>query len=282
MRRSPMRCAVDPPEKGLPPLVIDLHLHLLHGVDDGATDLAASLAMIVRAAELGFDRLVATPHLDGPLSERYRSLVAERLAELVPRAAELGVDVVTGFEHKLSPDLASRLEAGEGSTLGGSTAVLVELPFQGWPLSTDQALFDLMSAGYRPVLAHPERYQAVQDNPDLALDLAERGVLHQLTFGSITGLFGKPAMRVSELLLERDAVAVLASDAHSAGQRYVAVSQGRQRAEELIGRDRVRQLTVDNPAALLSDSPLPESVFEGAEARRPGVLTWARRMLVKG
>lgn len=271
--------------RGTLPPVIDLHLHLLHGIDDGARDLDASIAMVARAAELGFDRLVATPHLDGRLSPSYRGLVADRLAEISPIADDMGVAVMTGFEHKLAPDLAARLAGGEGSTLDGSTAVLVELPFHGWPNYTDHALFDLMSAGYRPVLAHPERYAAFQEDPELAIGLAERGVLHQLTFGSITGLFGKAAMRVSELLLERDAVSVLASDAHSAGQRYVAVSQGRQRAEDLVGEDRVRQLALDNPAALLAGRPLPESVFAGVahgDARRPGMLTWARRMLVKG
>lgn len=265
--------------------MIDLHIHLLHSVDDGAPDLSASLAMISRARELGFGRLVATPHLDGWLSPAYRTLVEERLAELVPHAAEMGVEVLAGYEHKLAPDLASRLLAGEASTLGGSSAVLVELPFHGWPLYTDQALFDLLSAGYRPVMAHPERYSAVQENPELAIELAERGIPLQLTFGSITGLFGKGAKRVSEILMERDAVTVLASDAHSAGQRYVAVSQGRQRAEDLMGVERVRQLAHDNPAALLADLPLPPSLFSEADLTsggRPGMLTWARRMLVKG
>ncbi len=265
--------------------MIDLHIHLLHSVDDGAPDLAASLAMVARARELGFGQLVATPHLDGRLTDEYRAAVLDRLTEIRPRAAQMGVDVVFGFEHKLVPDLTARLQAGEPSTLGGSSAVLVELPFHGWPLYVDQALFDLMTAGYRPVLAHPERYGAVQEDPELAIELAERGISLQLTFGSITGLFGKGAKRVAEVLLERDAVTVLSSDAHSAGQRYVAVSQGRQRAEDLVGVDRVRQLAHDNPAALLADLPLPESVFSGAgsaESGRAGVLTWARKMLVKG
>ena len=265
--------------------MIDLHIHLLHSVDDGASDLSVSLAMVERARELGFSHLVATPHLADRLAPDYHALVIERLVELRPRAAARGVEVMFGYEHKLAPDLAERLRSGESSTLGGSTAVLVELPFHGWPLYTDQALFDLMTAGYRPVLAHPERYSAAQENPDLAVELAERGISLQLTFGSITGLFGKAAKRVSEILLERDAVTVLASDAHSAGQRYVAVSQGRQRAEDLVGAERVRQLAHDNPAALLADLPLPASVFTGAgssDTARPGMLTWARRMLVKG
>ena len=265
--------------------MIDLHIHLLHSVDDGAADLSVSLAMVDRARELGFTQLVATPHLAERLAPDYHARVIERLVELRPTAAARGVEVMFGYEHKLSPDLAHRLRAGESSTLGGSAAVLVELPFHGWPLYTDQALFDLTTFGYRPVLAHPERYSTIQHNPDLAIELAERGIALQLTFGSITGLFGKAAKRVSEILLERDAVTILASDAHSAGQRYVAVSQGRQRAEDLVGAERVRQLAHDNPAALLTDQPLPMSVFAGggkSDVERPGVLTWARRVLVKG
>jgi protein-tyrosine phosphatase len=240
--------------------VLDLHIHILAQIDDGPSSRDESASMLSLAASLGYSQLVATPHLLDSLTDDYAQRVAEEHNWLSPVAREYGVELKSGFEVRVTPDIGSRLECGEPITLGGSRGVLVELPFAGWPTFTDQALFDIMAAGYRPLLAHPERYAAVIENPTLIYDLHERGVLMQLTTGSLTGLFGKRTSEVSEQLLRAGLVDILASDAHSAGRRFVSVVDGLARASELVGADKVRQLTQDNPAALLADEPLPESV----------------------
>ena len=140
--------------------MLDLHLHILANVDDGPGDRDESEAMLRLASSIGFTHLVATPHLHEPLASPYRERVAEERNWLASVAAEVGITLKDGFEIRLSPDLGRRLESGEPVTLGGSRAVLVELPFAGWPTFTDQALFDVMSAGFRPLLAHPDRYAA--------------------------------------------------------------------------------------------------------------------------
>lgn len=237
--------------------MIDLHLHLLPAVDDGAASLDISREMLARAASLGFTSLAATPHLSGPLTPQYDACVRSALHEVVNAANGIPVTIELGFEILLSPDLPHRLDRGERSRLADSTTVLVELPFAGWPLYAEQTLFDIQTLGLRPLLAHPERYATVQDEPERALELAQRGVLMQVTFGSLVGLFGKSAQRTAELLLRDEAVTVLASDAHSAGQRFVSVEEGLRRAEELVGPARLRQLVYDNPKALLKSRPLP-------------------------
>jgi protein-tyrosine phosphatase len=180
------------------------------------------------------------------------------------RAARVraGHFLATVSELRASSVCGSRLESFEPITLAGSRTVLVELPFVGWPTYTEQALFDVMAAGYRPLLAHPERYAAALENPGLIYGLHERGVLMQLTTGSLAGLFGKRSREVAEQLLRDGIVDVLASDAHSAGRRFVAVGEGLARAKELIGGRRVQQLTTDNPKALLEDRDLDEPVIE--------------------
>lgn len=254
--------------------MIDMHLHhtarLLPGVDDGASSLEISRAMLDKARQFGFDRLVATPHLSGPLDPGYNAQVQRALSQVrsAARGAEIAVDL--GFEILLSADLPSRLEHGEPVTLAGSDAVLVEAPFAGWPLHVDSTLFNIQSAGFRPLLAHPERYAAVQQDPDKALALASRGVLLQLTIGSIVGLFGKSAQRVAELLLRENAVAILASDAHSAGQRFVSVEDGLRRAGSLVGAARASQLVTANPAALLGGKPLPAPFAVDADESSDG------------
>jgi protein-tyrosine phosphatase len=262
-------------------LVIDLHIHLLPGVDDGPETVDQATGMLDRAAALGFTRIVCTPHLDGPLGRAFQALVEERLDTMRPIAAGRGITLDAGFEIRLSPGTAHQLAEGEPSTMAGSRTALVELPFSGWPLYTDSALFELMAAGFRPLLAHPERYRAVQDDLDLAVALAERGVLMQLTLRSLTGLFGKEARRVSEALLRRDLATVLATDAHSGGQRFVSTGAGIARARELVGEERTRQLVHDNAEALLDDRELPPSAMgeTGEPAARVG---WAKRLLARG
>ena len=176
-----------------------------------------------------------------------------------------------GYEIQLAPDLPRRLANGEQSTLAGSETVLVELPFAGWPNFAEQTLFDLQALGVRVLLAHPERYSAVQADIAKVLDLVDRGVMLQVTTGSLAGLFGKSAQRIAEELLQEDAATVLASDAHSAGQRFVSVADGLKRAEQLIGGGRTRQLVADNPRALLANGPLPSpaTISESSSAERP-------------
>jgi protein-tyrosine phosphatase len=238
--------------------MIDLHMHLLPVVDDGAASLDVARDMLDRGRAFGFTSLLATPHLKGPLTPDYEVRVRNAFRCVAAEAQKRSISVDLGYEILLSPDLPARLRSGEPSRLGSSSAALVELPFAGWPNFTEQVLFEVQSFGFRPLLAHPERYLAVQSDPDKALRLVERGVLLQVTFGSLVGVFGKPAQRVAELLLRNNAATVLATDAHSAGQRFMCVEDGLARAASLVGTDRVRQLVLDNPKALLEDRPLPK------------------------
>lgn len=210
--------------------MIDIHLHVLPGVDDGSDSVETSLAMLTRLAAMGARRVVATPHLMEPLRVPYQRLVEKTFEEVQPVARNLGIDLRLGYEHMLDPGLAGRLETGEPTTLDGSSAVLVELPFIGWPRHVESSLFALQIAGYVPVLAHPERYLEVHKDPDLAIAAGERGAVLQLTSGSFAGVYGKTversARQLLDLAIERDVKVVLASDAHSDGQRLTRVPAG--------------------------------------------------------
>ena len=230
--------------------------------------------MLERARELGFEVVVATPHLPEPLSAEYARRVAGALAETREVAAEVGIEVRQGFEVALAPDLVRRLERGEPIALGGSRAILVDLPFSGWPLHAEASLFALQTAGYRPVLAHPERYGTVQADPARAIDLAARGILLQINLPSLTGLFGQPARRAAEALLTAGAVHLAASDAHSPGHRFAAVPEGIGRLRELVGAEGVAVLLDGTPRALLEGAVLPTPP-RAADAE-PGEGWWTR------
>lgn len=243
--------------------MIDLHLHLLPGVDDGSSSVDMTASMLAKLAGMGVTRIVATPHLMEPLDVEYQRLVHVTLESTRPLAAELGIAVDLGYEHVLVPGLAGRLESGEPSTMAGSSAVLVELPFVGWPQHTESSLFALRMAGYVPVLAHPERYIEVQKNPDLAILAGEQGAVLQLTSGSFAGVYGKTVERsvraLLELAIERDVAVVLASDAHSDGRRMAQVPAGVKwiRSHFTQGNALVEWASVVVPTLLLESAPVP-------------------------
>lgn len=260
--------------------MLDLHLHLLPGVDDGAASLAVTEAMIRRAKQIGYETLVTTPHLVEPLSAGYRSRVEEAFRQVDELATRFQTKALLGYEIVLVPDLPDRLSGGEPITLAGTRAVLVELPFIGWPHHADATLFALQTAGYRAILAHPERCEAMQDDPERGLRLAERGVILQVTIGSLTGLFGKRPQQVAEMWLRAGAVGLVATDAHSAGRRLDLAPKGLARLERLVGRPERRRLTVEMPAALLRDDPVVPTPAVDPEApagwRRLSPATWFR------
>lgn len=224
---------------------------------------------------MGFYRLVTTPHLIDPLEDAYHSHISTTLAEVRAVAEPMQIEVMLGYEALLTPDLPARLAGGEPVTLAGSRAVLVELPFAAWPRHAETTLFALQTAGFRPILAHPERYRTLIDDPNRGIQLADRGVILQLTIGSLAGLFGKRVQHTAETWLRAGAIDLVATDAHSAGHRLSAVPKGLTRLERLVGAAEVRRLTADVPAALLRDAPLLPRVAESdtSPARWPRSLT---------
>lgn len=242
--------------------MIDLHLHILPGIDDGAATLAEATTMAAQAADLGYTVIAATPHLMQPLTEEYEAAVAAAHRSVRAVVTGMGLELVQGFEVMLTSDVPGRLAAGEPITLGQSRAILVELPFVGWPMHADTTLFSLQTAGFRPVLAHPERYSALQDDPSRAHALVDRGVILQVTVGTLTGEFGRSAQRVAERWLSAGQVGLVATDAHSSGTRMRAIENGLDALEKLVGADERHRLTTLSPAALLADEPLPPLAFE--------------------
>ena len=253
--------------------MIDLHNHLLPGIDDGAASADVSRQMLARSAQLGYRTIVATPHLRDRLLDDYHVAVDIRLADIRHDATPHGITVIGGYEVFLTPDLPTRLEQGEPSMIAGTRSILVELPFTGWPTYTESTIFALQTAGYRPILAHPERYQAVQHDPELAIALARRGVLLQLTLRSLIGS-SKRIQKVSAQLLGAGAIALVASDAHGDDHRLAAVPDALQRLEQLVGRDQRERIVGTNPEAVLSDVPIVHDDWAIREESGIGQRRW--------
>ncbi|MEA3345713.1 MAG: CpsB/CapC family capsule biosynthesis tyrosine phosphatase [Chloroflexota bacterium] len=236
--------------------MIDLHAHILPGLDDGAQSLEEALEMARVASADGVSCLVATPHEVGFSSydsERVRALTAQLQEEV--KAEGLPLRLVVGTEAYARPDLVARLRSGESLTLGGSRYPLIEFPLTDLPLCTDQPLFELLVAGFRPIIAHPARNKVLRGDPNRLCQLIENRALAQLTTGSLTGQFGTSVQKAAQVFLEHNLVHFLASDAHDPEHRPPRLSEGVAAAAEIIGFEKAKAMVTTRPEAVLADEP---------------------------
>lgn len=240
--------------------MIDLHSHVVSGYDDGATDPSESVAMARLWAADGVTIVAATPHVGAWSWGPPPTDLPERCAALNDRLAQegLAVEVVPGAEVYLTTESTRLLGAREAGhrPLGESHYVLVEFSLGGVSSPPDEAFFALQIAGWRPILAHAERYQAFQRKPERLAELLGRGVLAQVTAGSLLGEFGSRARGLAEELVKLDLCAILASDAHRAYTRRPRMAEARARLVGLVGEPAAERLCLTNPAAMLADRPV--------------------------
>jgi protein-tyrosine phosphatase len=233
--------------------MIDLHCHILPGVDDGAATLADALAMARAAVADGITTIVATPHafkgpLNVPVSRR-----DDALAELREALQTQNIDltILPGYECQIHENLLNILRTTPAYTLNGAgRTFLLELPSDFIPPGLEQFLFNAQMANLDPILVHPERNLEVQKNPAVLATLIDRGLQIQLTAGSLTGEFGWRARRTAKKLLTNGWVQVLASDAHNPTRKAPMLSKALEIARDLIGPSAI-DLVEANPARLL-------------------------------
>jgi protein-tyrosine phosphatase len=247
--------------------VIDLHTHVLPGVDDGCGTLEESLELVRASAADGIRALAATPHVrsDFPTEPETMERLVREVREAAAAAA-LEVEVLPGGEiafdrlEELSPEQIRRFGLG-----GNPDFALLEFPYFSWPFGLEQRLFRLQAAGITPVLAHPERNADVQAAPERLEEHVGRGVLVQVTAASLEGRLGGAAHRAARSLLESGLVHLLASDAHTPEVRRVGLAG----AAEAVGDGALaRWLTEDVPHAIVQRTRLPERPVPATPPRR--------------
>jgi protein-tyrosine phosphatase len=240
--------------------VIDLHCHILPGVDDGPAVLATTIGMAEAAAAEGVTTIVATPHV----SHRYPTTPEQMLAgvEAVNEAlAGRGVPVTVVPGAEIAMPAVSELSDDELASFGlaGGRSLLVESPFTPQPQILETMVFDLQLRGFRPILAHPERSPAFQTDLERLGQMVQRGVRCSITASSMSGRFGGTVRRVTLRMLREGLVHDVASDAHDEDGRPPGLLAGFESAErELPGiSQHASWFTQGAPEALLAGEPLP-------------------------
>lgn len=241
--------------------MIDLHAHILPGLDDGSESTDESLDMAELALSSGVDTIVATPHSnqlgrfenyygDG-LKRVYRHLKRELERQRIPLKLYLGMEIFSSY------DLAERIRRGMMTGLNASRYYLVEFEFDEHPAVIEESLRDILSVGKVPLIAHPERYFCVQDYPAFVYDWLKIGCFTQINKGSLFGRFGGRAGYAAERLLSNDLVTCVASDAHSPQVRTTFMADARDYLEEQFGEEAWHRLMVDNPGRIIRNEAVP-------------------------
>jgi protein-tyrosine phosphatase len=250
--------------------MIDLHAHILPGLDDGVATMGEACELARRAAADGVTAIAATPHVrdDYPTTPAQMEAGVERLREEM-RGAGIPVEILPGGEIAL--DRLAGLDREEllRFTLAQSRRyLLIEFPYVGWPLALETALWQVRAAGLVPVIAHPERNREVQERPDRLAPLVDAGALVQITAASLDGRLGRSSRKAAQALLNDGIAHLLASDAHGAAIREAGLAD----AVAAVGDAALaRYLTEEVPAAIVAGDAVPTRPVQ--RSRRP----WQRR-----
>ena len=203
--------------------MIDLHCHILPGIDDGSKNLAESLKILRHAAEAGVTTAILTPHYVRDSKYNCNNARKNQLLEILKIAvqdAEIPIDLHLGNEVYLDQNLLDLLSSGEIATLANSRYLLIELPVLTEDQTARDTLFKLITSGFTPIIAHPERYAYVQKDPHYLDAFIELGCLFQGDYQSLLGKYGRAAKKSLAQLIKAGTITFLASDTHHSSDDY--------------------------------------------------------------
>ncbi|TFJ93060.1 tyrosine-protein phosphatase [Lentibacillus salicampi] len=234
--------------------MIDLHCHILPGLDDGSKTVVESLSMAEEASKQGITKIVATPHHNNGQYENDGHDIIEAVHQLNVQLKEenIPVEILAGQEPRVNGNMIADLDNGKVLTLNQTSGyVLVEFPTSQVPKYTTQLLFDMQITGYTPIIVHPERNQELRENPDKLYRLVKNGALTQITAGSLIGNAGKKIQRFAEQMIETNLTHFIASDAHNVRKRGFYMRDALRYLKKNYGNPAAYQFTENSELLLL-------------------------------
>lgn len=241
--------------------MIDIHSHILPGLDDGPKELNEALDMARGAVADGITTMLATPHQIEGVYHFPRAHILEKVQEFRAQLKAKGIplQILPGCEAFLEPNLIEYLKEGYITTLNDTGKyLLVEFPIYALPIYSTEIILQICLLGITPIIAHPERNSAICQKPQILYEFISQGALIQVNGSSLIGYFGSTAAVMAEVFLKLNWVHFLASDAHSSGTRAAVLAQAAAKAEQLIG-PKAQPLVFDNPLKVIKG----EKIFSG-------------------
>ena len=237
---------------------IDIHSHILPGIDDGARDEKQSLAMLKMAAADGITGIIATPHFHyrrGHATPAQIKNAANQMQQMI-KDTGLNIQIHTGNELYYTHELLETVKAGEALTMAGSDYVLLEFSPETERRKIQNAVYQFLSEGYYPIIAHMERYQAFQKHPDFAVEICEMGAYYQLNAGSLLGAAGWSTKRFSKNMLKSGMIQFIATDAHDLEKRPPEFGKAEEWVEKKFGAEELMTYLAKNPQMILANKAI--------------------------
>ncbi|MEI2401383.1 tyrosine-protein phosphatase [Niallia taxi] len=215
--------------------MIDIHCHILPGVDDGPLTIEESIVMAREAVKEGIHTIIATPHHRNNKYENSKTTILQKLSILKKEIIKenIPLTILPGQENRIFGEILEDYQKGEILTLNHSDYLFIEFPTSSVPRYAERLLYDIQIEGLTPIIVHPERNKELLENPDILYNLVKNGALTQVTAASVAGYFGKSIKKFSTQLLEHNLTHFVASDAHNTHNRTFKLNE----AYELIARD---------------------------------------------
>ncbi|TWH45266.1 tyrosine-protein phosphatase [Sporomusa sp. KB1] len=242
--------------------MLDLHCHLLPTIDDGAKDLETSIKMLAIAQKNNTKAIVATPHvIEGEQFPAWEQIVEScHLLKQEGRKFGLEIPIYPGGEVAIHRDILDLVKGPGPYCINSGRYMLVELPAMEIPGFTEDFFFSLQARGITPILAHPERHPVLAKDPEIIVEWIRRGVLTQVNGASIIGRMGERPMKMTELLLSRNMVHCIGSDAHSDRHRNPDLTKAAEKIVALIGLEKARQVLTSNSQKIIDSQDV--EIFE--------------------
>ncbi|AYV73349.1 tyrosine protein phosphatase [Bacillus sp. PK3-056] len=243
--------------------MIDIHSHILPGIDDGAKTIKDSIEMAKVALNEGITTIIATPHHKNNQFNNLKSSILTKVNDLnsVLKQENIPLTVLPGQEVRIYGEVIEDYYKEEILTLNHTNYLFIEFPSTSVPRYAERLLYELQTEGIIPIIVHPERNKELQEKPDLLYQFVKNGVLTQVTASSVAGYFGKNVKKFSEQLIEHNLTHFIASDAHNIHNRNFKMMDAIELIEENYGRDYV-YLFKENAELLINDKNIIREIPE--------------------
>ena len=236
--------------------MIDIHSHLIPNVEDGAKSPEETIELIKEAREAGITDIILTPHyIINSYEQNAETLILlkDKLQQII-NSENIKVNLHIGMEVYITDNLVEILKQNKILTLAGSKYLLMELPLNTNVQYLDMVIFKLIENNIIPIIAHPERYKFVQEDPSKVRELIESGCLIQSNIGSILGIYGKKAKKTIKYLLKNDLINFIATDTHRKNTIYPLLEKGIKKIEKITGKEKAEELTNLNVQKILNNT----------------------------
>ena len=238
--------------------MIDFHSHIVFDVDDGARSIDDSIKILKEAEKAGFDRIILTPHY----MDDYYMVPCDEISKKIEELREqcknenINIELYQGNEIYISNHIDEYVKEGKACSLNNSRYLLFETALNIEPQNLLEVIYKIKGLGKVPVLAHPERYSYIKENPNKLLEIFKYGVLFQANYGSIIGQYGDDAKKTVKQLLKNNFIHFLGSDVHREGNIYKHMGNVMDELKKIVSDEKINELTTENIEKVLNNEEI--------------------------